>query len=140
LRLKKFQRTNSSQIGLTEQYNLNASIYTFFFANKTRSSYGENFLAPTATHLTIQVEASGVLTDKSVSHKTGLFVPRTNLQPKCVSALNILGCSERVSGTSVQSFHVILGKHELMSRHLFSRAKARFINVDVYCSSLTHTA
>lgn len=97
-------------------------------------------VGPTATHLTIQVEASGVLTDKSVPHRTGLFVPRTNLQPKCVSALNILGCSECVSGTSVQSFHVILGKHELMSRHLLSRAKARFINVDVYWSSLTHTA
>jgi hypothetical protein len=45
---------------------------------------------------------------------------------------------ECVPGTSVQSFHVILGKQELLSRHFFSRAKARFVNVNVYCSSLTN--
>ena len=61
-------------------------------------------------------------------------MPRTNLQTKCISALNILGCSARVPDTSVTSFHVILGKKKILSRQFFSRAKAGFIKVDVYCS------
>jgi len=39
-------------------------------------------------------EGLPALTVKSVPQRTGLLVPRTNLQPKCISALNILGCSE----------------------------------------------
>jgi hypothetical protein len=50
------------------------------------------------------VEASGALTVKSVPQGTWLFAPRTNIQPKCAYALNILGCSERVPGTSAQKF------------------------------------
>lgn len=69
--------------------------YTHYFANKTRSSYSENFWGPTATHLIFQVDASGALTDKWVPQRTRLLVPRTNLQPKCFKYFRLLWARSR---------------------------------------------
>ena len=63
--------------------------YAYYFANKTRSSYSDNFWGSHCNSLN-----HPALTVKSVPQRTGLLAPRTNLQPKCISALDILGCSE----------------------------------------------
>jgi hypothetical protein len=90
---------------------------------------------PTATHLTFQVEASGALTDKSVPQRTGLLVPRTNLQPKCISAVLRAHCWHLRTKFSRYSWQTEL----FVSTFLQPGEGTILTNCpDVYCSTLTN--